>query len=79
LYRAQEFEKLKLLQKVFVAWQRRGQVMKFEADELCRTHLLRKGMKGLMYAVEHQQMAVDFVVGKRSKVLVVKYWRMVRL
>ena len=78
-FRAEDFDKLKLLRKVFVAWQRRAQVMQLKADELCRKHLLRKGMKGFVYAMEHQGMAVDDFVVKQRKVLVKKYWQMVRL
>ena len=76
--RAQEFDKVKLLRKVFIAWQTRAQVLRLKAAEICRKHLLRKGMKGLMYAVKQKKIAVDSLVRKRGTFLVVKYWRMVR-
>ena len=78
LKRAKDFDKLKLLRKVFGAWQRRAQVMQVKADQLCRKHLLRKAMKGLAYATEHQRMAVDDFVVKQRKVLVQKCWQMWR-
>ena len=68
-----------LLRKVFLAWQRRAELSIIKADELCRIHSLRKGMKGLAYATEHQRKTVDDFVRKQRKVLVKKCWQMVRL
>lgn len=75
--RAQSFHKLKLQQKVFLAWQRRSQLLSIKADKLCRLHLLRKGVRGLMFAVEHQKISVGSFAGKREKALVLKCWRLV--
>ncbi|XP_028393831.1 uncharacterized protein LOC114518104 [Dendronephthya gigantea] len=76
LRRAQKFHKLKLLQKVFLAWQRRSQLLIIKADKLCRSHLLQKGIKGLMFAVEHQKISIGSFAGKQERVLVLKCWRL---
>ena len=67
-----------MLREAFAVWLARTRKLRNGADQLCRTHLMKKGMNGLICAVQCQKKVIDEFREQRNRIGLAKCWEIVR-